>query len=439
MSVLVAAATPWGRSAIALVRLTGPGLDAVLGRLIRGYRSEWPARRARTVVLVDGEGPFDDAVLTVFRGPRSYTGEDLAELGCHGNPLLVERLLAACVAAGAEPAGPGAFTRRAVENGKLDLVQAEAVQQVVDAATPAGVRIARLALEGRLSKTLAWARAGLVDGCAQLEAELDHPEEVEPDEAVWQALDEVADRAAALAASHDRGRLLVHGARVALVGEVNAGKSSLFNALIGSERALVHDRAGTTRDVLEVAVQLGPLAVTLLDTAGERQTDDPVEAAGLALAARLVARVDLVVVVVRGRPEGPSEVARTILARTEGRPRVVVTNGLDRPGVVALPGSVGTVATSGEGLEALGGAVQAALLETSVHAEQEVIASVRQRDLLDRTARAIREAREGYAIAGPAVASELLLEAIAALDELTGADSREEVLDALFSRFCIGK
>ena len=384
---------------------------------------------------------FDDGLCTWWEGPRSYTGEDCAELSCHGNPLLVERLLRALVNAGARLADPGEFTRRAVEHGKLDLVRAEAVLQATSATSAEGLAIARAGLDGRLSTVIAGLTQTLRAVVAGLEASLDHPEEAELlDEEVQDLLQPVISECQRLAASERAGRFRVQGARVALVGTVNAGKSSLFNALVGHRRALVHDRAGTTRDVLELATQIDGLPITLLDTAGERTTSDPVEAAGLALARDLVDEADLLVVVLRARDAEPNEVERTILARTAARPRVVVVNGVD----VAGPGeasadAIAVSARTGTGLRELAAAIRRALVgETTGHARL-IIASARQRDLLLRVARSAEQACEALPLAGPAVAAEELTEALSALDALTGVQTREAVLDTLFERFCIGK
>jgi tRNA modification GTPase len=214
---------------------------------------------------------------------------------------------------------------------------------------------------------------------------------------------------------------------------VNAGKSSLFNALLGEERALVHERAGTTRDVVEARTRLGALEVTLLDTAGERVTDDPVEAAGLALAKRLVDRADLLLVVLGSAGTDPTEQA--ILERTAATNRLVVSNQIDR--IAPSAGTLAVSALSGEGLPELRAAIEEALL-TGLP-EGRAIASLRQADQLREVARCAREAAEALPLAGVAVAAEILTEATAGLDTLTGADTREDILDAVFSRFCIGK
>ncbi|MEQ1572302.1 MAG: GTPase, partial [Myxococcota bacterium] len=311
--VIVAPATAHGRAAIAVVRVTGPGTLDVASRVVRPRRpGEWRAGRARRVDLVDRDGPIDDGLAVWFAGPRSYTGEDLLEVSIHGNPELVARAVAAFVDAGARVAHPGEFTRRAVVNGRLDLVRAEGVDQLVRAVGPAGVAVARDAVSGRLSAALAAVRAAVIELAAETEARLDFPDDelaLTSDAEVLTRLAALERQVRALADTARAGRIRVDGATVALVGPVNAGKSSLFNALLGEVRAIVHPTPGTTRDRVEARARWGTLDVTLVDTAGDRDTDDPVEALGVELARAVVQQADLVVVVVRCRPGGldPSE------------------------------------------------------------------------------------------------------------------------------------
>jgi len=441
--IIVASATPWGRSAVAMVRLSGGGLRALLPAFCEPRGGFPPPRRARLCQLRDDDGVFDEALLTFFPGPRSYTGEDVAEIGCHGNPLVVERLLAAAVGAGARVAHPGEFTRRAFLNGRMDLARAEAVLQSIEAATPAGLAIARAGMDGRIGALVDALRGELTAALAELEARLDYPAEdltLEDDAALAARLEALEARCRSVAGSYRAGRILVDGARVALVGPVNAGKSSLFNKLGGSVRALVSPVAGTTRDVVERRVVLGSAAVTLLDTAGERDAEDPIEAAGVALGRELVADADLFLVVV---PANDPAAAAAVLERTSGRPRILVGNHADRPGAVTR--YVGeplamTCAVSGEGVEALAQAISEALVGELPGGSRLVIASQRQRDLLLGVAERASEclsALDGEA--GVAVAAEALYGALERLDELIGRDTREAVLDELFARFCIGK
>lgn len=440
--VVVALATPWGRSALAVVRFSGPGCHDVVARLCRVRRGgPLSPGGPRRVDVVDADGVVDDGVVILGAGPRTSTGEDVAELTVHGNPVLVARVLAAAEAAGARPARPGEFTRRAVVNGRLDLVGAEAVHATISATSARGAALARAGLDGRLGARLDALRTDLVVQTAELEARLDGWGDelaVVPDEVVIAALHAVAEAADALAATARVGRTYVDGATVALVGAVNAGKSSLFNALVGQTRALVHDAPGTTRDVVEATLDLDGVRVRLLDTAGERATDDPIEAAGLALGAGMVEAADLVVIVARASDDGVDPVADALAARLGDRPVLWVGNRADEARRVP-DGALPTVAPEGRGVDALRAALVAALVGEAGTSSDVVLTSARQAACLRALAAAARDAADALPLAGPAVAADLATEALASLDALTGADTREDVLDAVFARFCIGK
>jgi len=385
---------------------------------------------------------FDDGLAVFSKGPRSYTGEDTLEVHLHGNPLLVQRLIAASVKAGARLANPGEFTQRALLAGKVDLVAAEAVDQLCRATAQAGIDVARAGMGGPLADFYAEVRAELVIVAAELEARLDYPSDelaFQDDDSIVLAMQSVAGRARALADTQLRGRVSVDGARVAIVGTVNAGKSSLFNALLGRERALVHSREGTTRDVIEVRTAMGGLAITLLDTAGERATTDPIESAGMALARSLTAEADLLLVVLRARPSGPSAAELAILDRTAGARRLLVCNGVDAPHAGPDPRAIQTVATTGKGVDRLRKAIVDQLLAGPTPADGLIIASARQADLLCRLAACCDEAVEALPMAGVAVCADAIVRGVEIMDELTGADTREAVLDGVFARFCIGK
>jgi tRNA modification GTPase len=427
-----------------MLRASGRDLEPLVASWLEPVRpaplAAGPARRVR--VRGPDAAVVDDGVASWRKGPQTYTGEDLLDLVVHGNPVSVELALAGALAGGARLAGPGEFTRRAVLNGRMDLLSAEGVDQAVRATSLAGLKIARAGLDGSVAAVLAPLREELLDLAAELEARLDWPADelaAIGDEELDRRLRAIALSGSALARGAEVGRLLVDGARVALVGAVNAGKSSLFNRRYGRERALVHASPGTTRDVLELPVDLDGLAVTLLDTAGERQTSDPVEAAGLALARELVEGADLLVVVLRARAGGPDPSEAAILARTADRPRVIAWNGVDRDPSPGPPGAVRTSALTGQGLGDLRGAIRASLLGSEPVASGIRLGSARQRDLLSSVAEAASEAASALPIAGPAVAAELVIRAIAEIDALTGRDTRESVLDAVFRRFCIGK
>ena len=443
MDTIVACATPWGRSAVAVVRLSGPETREILERLARPVGGTPPARRARFCRFVDGDEVFDEGLVTIFERGHSYTGEWSAELACHGNPLIVERLIEVAVREGARVADPGEFTRRAHLNGRMDLTRAEAVLQAIEATSSKGLEIARQGLKGEVERLAGDLRDGLTQAIAEIEARLDYPGEElvdESDESLVGGLRGVAERAAAAASSYKSGRFAVDGATVALVGPVNAGKSSLFNALGGSVRAIVSSTPGTTRDVVERKVNLGRVSVTLLDTAGEREEVGELEARGIELGRSMSAEADLLLLVV---PAHEAKRSEGLLAVVEGRPHLIVGNHADREGATSQFAGrpmLMTSAKSGEGLEELARAIEEALVGEEQGGAGVIIASQRQRDLLLGVTRGVeRSLAELHDGAGFAVAAEELYRALEPLDAMVGVDSREGVLDALFSRFCIGK
>jgi tRNA modification GTPase len=428
VDTIAACATPWGRGAIAVVRVSGPRCREIAS-CVAGPLP--PPRRASLRRYVDAEGAIDEGLVTCFPGPRSYTGEDLCELSLHGNPLLVERLLAALSAAGARAARPGEFTRRAFLHGRVDLARAEAVLQAIDASSSRGLSVARAGLDGSVTSTSLALGRRCGEIAAELEAILDHPGEeylFSGDDALSASMRAVAGELRGVAATYRAGRLAVEGARVAIVGPVNAGKSSLFNALVGAERALVSAVPGTTRDVVEARVSIGGISVLLLDTAGDRVAGDAIEAAGQALGARMRAEADLRVACVPLHVGGDGVDAEVVVgtfadlaAEGGGGPEIRVN------------------AASGEGVEAVRQAIARALLGEEPGDARVVLASARQRDAFLRAAESVEEASSALFAAGPAVAAELLYAAIEALGGIGGTDAREQVLDQLFARFCVGK
>lgn len=439
---IVAIATPPGRGGLGVVRVSGPEAAAIAARLIerreKGTASRdnhLPARRAILARFAGAAGVRDQVVVTAFPAPHSYTGDDVVELSAHGSPVVLRAIVESAVAAGARLAEPGEFTLRAFVNGRVDLMQAEAVADLVDAVTPLQARTAFDQLEGTLTCAIGELDRSLFDLIAKLEASVDFPDEgyhfVAPEE-LREALDRLIERTELLLADARRGRLVREGLLVAIVGAPNVGKSSLFNALVGASRAIVTDRPGTTRDLVTEVVDIEGLRVTLVDTAGLRETDDLVEAEGVARTRSAQEVADLVLVVV-------DDDSPTLPPRTR---HFVVQTKMDLARKISAAATVRVSALTGEGLQALRGAIVSAL-DVEPRRDQPLITNVRHATLVGRAHDALVRARSAVTMEGGAMPEEFVLvdlqEARSALEEITGRRAPEEVLAHIFSRFCIGK
>ena len=435
---IAALATPPGRSALAVVRLSGRGAFEVAARVVEGFRADRPRTATLAAFRERGEA-FDRGLYTVFPAPHSYTGEDVVELSCHGGQLAPARLLAALHAAGARPAAAGEFTRRAVLNGKLDLIQAEAVGDLIDAVAPAQARAALHQLEGGLSRRLTELREALLDVQALLSYEIDFPGEDDgavPPERIAASLEDAAGRIARLLATAPSADRMRHGALLVLAGRPNAGKSSLFNALLGSSRALVTEIPGTTRDAIEGHTDFLGWPVRLADTAGLSDSGDRLERMGVEVSRRYLSAADVVLLCVEaGRETGADEAA---LAAE--RPSLVVRTKRDL--VNGTVEGLAVSAVTGEGIEELrrevanrvfGDRIALGDLEPGLSRE-------RHRTALLRAESALAAAAVHLTPAGdPVLVSHHVREATAALDELLGVVDVEEVLGKVFAGFCVGK
>lgn len=436
---IAALATPPGRAALALIRLSGKGAFEIAARVISNF-SAVPPRRATLAGFHDLEGEIiDRGLYTAFPGPHSYTGEDLVELSCHGGSLVPPRLLATLHAAGARPAAPGEFTRRAVLNGKLDLVQAEAVGDLIDATAPVQARLALNQLEGGLSRRLAALRESLISIQALLSYEIDFPEEddgaVAP-ERIAEEIESTAERIRRLVASAPSAERLREGALLVFAGRPNAGKSSLFNALLGSERALVTEIPGTTRDTIEAHTDFLGWPVRLADTAGLWHATDRIDQLGVEVSRRYLAAADLVLLCVEaGREIGSDEleIARsrsTLLLRTKAD---LATDGGEGIAVSALTGSGLAELRRAAAERVFAERINLADLEPGLTRERHRIA-------LSRALQALESAVPYLASGGDAVlAAHHVRQATESLDELLGAVDIDEVLDRVFASFCVGK
>jgi len=447
---IVAVATPPGVGGIAVVRVAGPEAPAIVSRLIEPGKTLEP-RHATFTRMVDPDGPggiVDQVVVTWFKAPHSYTGDDVVELSAHGSQPLVRRIVELVIRAGARLAEPGEFTLRAYLNGRMDLVQAEALADLIDAVTPLQARAAMDQLEGTLTAAIQRVDASLFDLVARLEASLDFPEEgfhfitreqaVSDLGAVGAALDELADDGRV-------GRVVREGRTVVIAGLPNAGKSSLFNALVGANRAIVTALPGTTRDLVTERVDLDGLLVTLVDTAGLHDGGDAVEAEGIQRARDAQAIAALRLVLVDGSaPLAPEAVD---LVERVAPPRLLVVTKCDlsrawttsRLGDEAA-GAIEISVTSGSGLDRLRARIGAALVGSEHLRDVPAISNIRHLSLVEAARTAVAKAADELA---SGATEELVLAELGAarqaLEAITGRRSPDELLEHIFTRFCVGK
>ena len=430
---IFALATPPGRGAIAILRLSGPDVDRVLSALGAGGLTP---RMASLRSLKHDDETLDQALVLRFPGPASYTGEDCAELHLHGGRAVVEAVAGALTALGLRPAEPGEFTRRAFEHGRMDLAQAEAVADLIDAETRSQRTQALGQLDGALSRTYAQFRADLLTALALVEAEIDFPDEDVPDNLARSAgpiLDRlIADLKRALADA-GRGERVRAGYRIVLIGETNAGKSSLFNALGAREAAIVTPVAGTTRDVLDAELIIGGYAVTLSDTAGLRLSADVVEVEGVRRARARAEAAEL-----RLWVRGPGDIPGEAAALVHPGDLTVLTKA-DLEGVMAEgPDTVVVSTVTGAGLGVLHDRIAARLRADLAGADFPAVTRERHRRRLVEALAAV-EAGRAALDRGPEMAGDDLRRAAAALGRVTGAIGVEDILGEVFSTFCIGK
>ena len=458
MDTIAAIATGAGVSAIGVLRVSGPAALAAAEAVFRP-RDGRPlsAHAPRAMVrgsLLGPEGEtVDDCLAVFFLAPHSYTGERCVEFHCHGSPIVLRLGLQALFAQGARQAGPGEFTRQAFLNGKLDLTEAEAVMDLIDAESAAAAKNALSQLGGSLRRMVEGVRDGLVDIASRFYAVVDYPDEDIEDihpreiEAALRTADETLTR---LLASFQRGQVLRAGVPAAILGRPNAGKSSLLNALLGYDRAIVTDIPGTTRDTVEEKCVLGGVLLRLIDTAGLRETEDAVEKLGTERSRRAAEDAGLVLALIDGsQPVTPEDEAILRLAAGKERWLLLLTKSdlpqkAVLPRLSALPGTAPAAvlslsAKTGSGIPAL----ETAVAELFPQGEAEtgsLLTNPRQADAVGRALDAVRRAEESLSLGlTPDVILTDAEEALSALGELTGATAREEIVSAIFSRFCVGK
>ena len=453
---IAAISTPAGPGAIGILRLSGPGAASIaekcfkpLGR--KGLREHAPRELVYGELLDSGGAPIDRVLCTYSLGPSSYTGEDTAEFQCHGSPTVLALGLEALFAAGARQAGAGEFTRRAFLNGRLDLAQAEAVGDLLTVRSREGARHAAGQLAGVLSKKIGAVYSALVDVMAHFHAVLDYPDEdIDPFrlEELDNALSNQEGELNALLATCDRGYLLRDGVPCAIVGRPNAGKSSLLNAMLGWDRAIVTDIPGTTRDTVEERCELGGIPLRLIDTAGLRNTADPVEKLGVERSRRAMEEAGLILVLWDQSQPTVEEDVLLLRQAMELAPTILVISKTDLPPAPVplvnfpLPPQVCiSVKQSPErAVRELGETVAQLFPREEAAPYGEILTNARQEEAARRALEAVRRAREALEMG---VTPDALLtdveEALEALGELTGQSVREDVTDRIFSKFCVGK
>lgn len=454
---IVALATPAGRSGIGVVRLSGPDAVAFAQRLSSDDDHDPVPRRASLKTLTDLETgePIDEAILTYFKAPNSFTGEDVVEISCHGSPVLLRHVIDAYLKLGARMAEPGEFTLRALANGRMNLAEAEAVRDLIEARTSASAQQAVRQMRGEFSNRLQPIKDKLLDAIVVLESALEFVEDDLPEtqtERLRENLHQMADEIGKMAATFKAGRLLREGLKVTLAGRPNVGKSSLFNALLGTDRAIVTEIAGTTRDQINESFVVHGVPVSLMDTAGLRETSDTVEIIGVERSRRAVADADLVIVVIDASEHISGEDIE-VLESVKELPHVVAINKIDKIASIdeildqvreGIPNGSGEIvpasAKTGAGIDKLKHAIVHPFVSHESTDSGFLITDARHHDLLVRSK---DELDASLVLLNQNASEELTLiglhNALRYLGQITGETTTEDMLTRIFSTFCIGK
>lgn len=451
---IAAISTAQAPGGIGIVRLSGKDSREIADRIfhsksgkraaqMKGYTASFGA-----VYSQDGE-KLDDAVLLLFAAPKSYTGEDVVEISCHGGLYITQRVLREALLAGAKPAGPGEFTRRAFLNGKIDLTQAEAVMQIISAGGEEAARAAQAVGSGALSKRIEKIKEGLFTLASHLSAWADFPEEEVPEveeEELREGLHTAKTDLSKLLQSFDTGRIFREGLVTVIAGKPNGGKSTLMNLLTGFERSIVTEFAGTTRDVVEETVLLGGIPLRLADTAGIRKTEDPVETIGVDSAKKRIETAQLVLAVFDGS-KALSEEDLELMESLRRTPAIAVVNKADLPLQADLPllkekfpYLVSLSALTGEGIEELEKQLKHLLQTENFQPSQGILCTERQRKDAQKALEALEEGEKALSLGLTFDAVTVCVEdALSALSALTGEHVSEEIVDRVFEEFCVGK
>ncbi len=452
-STIAAVSTPVAAGGIGVIRISGENAAAIAAAVFRPVNNEKDVTNMKGYTaafgkVYDGDTAIDEAVLLIFRAPHSYTGEDVAEISCHGGVYLVDQTLRAVIRAGAQPAAPGEFTKRAFLNGKMDLTEAEAVMNLIAAQGEQGAAAALTALEGALSRKLREAAQVLISDSAFLAAWVDYPDDEIEEVSTKKLLADyrgVAETLTSLLDNYEGGRALTQGVDTVIAGKPNVGKSTLMNCLSGFDRSIVTAAAGTTRDIVEDTVRLGKMVLRLADTAGIRSADNEAEQIGVTFALNRIDRAELVLAVFDGS-QPLSEEDREVIERCRGKKAVALINKCDLPqqldpaGLNGFFAVIPICAKNAAGIQALSDAVTAALGTDCVDTSAAMLANERQRAGCELALSCVQEAidalQSGMTLDAVNVSADA---AVDALLTLTGERAGEAVINEIFSKFCVGK
>jgi tRNA modification GTPase len=451
---IIAISTPPGHGGLGIVRLSGPRALPIAKKVFKPRRKSWRAVTPRAVVLgdiYDGEknGPIDEAYLVYFRGPWSYTREDVVEVSCHGSPVVLEEVVRLGTKAGARVAHPGEFTLRAFLHGRVDLLQAEAVNDLIAASSLAQARISLGQVQGGLSRRVASLRSQIVELMSLVEGAIEFPDEALPasPDATATVLEKTLSTVQGLIASYEMGRALTQGLNLAIVGRSNVGKSTLFNALLEQDRAIVSPIPGTTRDYLKERIKINDLIFHLIDMAGLEDSTDPLECEGVRKGGEMASQADGVLLVLdASRRESRADLR--LIERFGAKKKILLFNKVDLPRRIDRRKCLAlnkkhrwleVSALSGQNLDVLRKAIYDDFAPKQV-APDSILLHLRQKLVLEKTAssleRALRMLRNGYS---DEVWAEELRQVLPYIGQLTGEIRSEEVLEGIFGRFCVGK
>jgi tRNA modification GTPase len=445
---IAAIATPPGEGGVAIIRICGHDALTVAEKVFSGPIRSYQTHTAHFGKILDQErNTVDEVLVLVMLKPRSYTGEDTVEIHCHGGSLVTKRVLETVLKAGARAAQPGEFTFKGFINGKLDLAQAEAVQALIGAKNDLAARMAGQQLQGKLSKYIASFQHQLTDIAAILEAWVDFPEEdleFATIEEVIAALQSIQQQMQAFAETFEDGKMVSHGITLCLAGPPNVGKSSLMNALLGKERAIVTDIPGTTRDLIEEELKLGPLHFRLIDTAGIRETDEKIEQEGIRRSRQAMQQADLILLVLDASREICHE-AEYLLSSAPKNTTLVIWNKIDLPEAQSPPAhlshAVQVSAQTGQGLDSLRQSIDSLIWRQGPPAKDEVVIThLRHYQALTQAITALQALIDGLKTGtSPEFLSSDMFKALRELGTILGTNVTEDILTAIFSKFCIGK